>query len=112
MRRTETKSRGRVFAVTSEIARMLFKRLMLAAAIATAAVATQAHADALDSIMKSKVIKITVTSAADLKGKTIGATRGAIEEQALTASAPPDATIKRFEDNNATIAAFVSGQVD
>ena len=49
---------------------------------------------------------------ADLKGKTIGATRGAIEEQALTASAPPDATVKRFEDNNATIAAFVSGQVD
>ena len=52
------------------------------------------------------------TGAADLKGKTIGATRGAIEEQALTASAPPDATVKRFEDNNATIAAFVSGQVD
>src|SRR6266498_3986465 len=40
--------------------RMLFKRLMLAAALATAAVATQAHADALDSIMKSKVIKIAV----------------------------------------------------
>ena len=159
---------------------MLFKRLMLAAAIATAAVATQAHADALDSIMKSKVIKIAVpqdfapfgsagldlkpqgydidmanligkelgvkteiipvtsanripylqtnkadlvisslgknaerekvidfsiayapffsgvfgtkaiavASAADLKGKTIGATRGAIEEQALTALGP------------------------
>jgi polar amino acid transport system substrate-binding protein len=175
---------------------MPFKKLLLAAALATAAVATQAHADALDSIMKSKVIKIavpqdfapfgsagldlkpqgydidmanligkelgvkteiipvtsanripylqtnkadlvisslgkneerekvidfsiayapffsgvfgtkaiTVASAADLKGKTIGATRGAIEEQALTASAPPDATVKRFEDNNATIA--------
>src|ERR1041385_7487334 len=39
---------------------MLFKRLMLAAALVTAAVATQAHADALDSIMKSKVIKIAV----------------------------------------------------
>jgi polar amino acid transport system substrate-binding protein len=55
---------------------------------------------------------IAVKSAADLKGKTVGATRGAIEEQALSASAPADATIKRFEDNNATIAAFVSGQVD
>jgi polar amino acid transport system substrate-binding protein len=55
---------------------------------------------------------IAVKDAADLKGKTIGATRGAIEEQALSSSAPPDATIKRFEDNNATIAAFVSGQVD
>jgi polar amino acid transport system substrate-binding protein len=53
-----------------------------------------------------------VKSVADLKGKTIGATRGAIEEQDLTKMAPADATIKRFEDNNATIAAFVSGQVD
>src|SRR6266508_1379981 len=40
--------------------RMPFKKLLLAAALATAAVATQAHADALDSIMKSKVIKIAV----------------------------------------------------
>ena len=56
--------------------------------------------------------EIAVKSADDLKGKTIGATRGAIEEQELTKTAPADATIKRFEDNNATIAAFVSGQVD
>ncbi|MDO8876596.1 MAG: transporter substrate-binding domain-containing protein [Pseudolabrys sp.] len=49
---------------------------------------------------------------AALKGKTIGATRGAIEEQELSKSAPADATIKRYEDNNATIAAFISGQVD
>ncbi|MFA6265643.1 MAG: transporter substrate-binding domain-containing protein [Pseudolabrys sp.] len=55
---------------------------------------------------------IAVSKAADLSGKTVGATRGAIEEQALSADAPKDATIKRFEDNNATIAAFVSGQVD
>ena len=31
---------------------------------------------------------------------------------AMTAAVPPDATVKRFEDNNATIAAFISGQVD
>jgi polar amino acid transport system substrate-binding protein len=55
---------------------------------------------------------IKVDKPADLAGKTVGATRGAIEEQALTNLAPPDTTIKRFEDNNATIAAFVSGQVD
>src|SRR5258707_9815067 len=183
---------------------MLFKRLMLAAALATAAVATQAQADALDSIMKSKVIKVAVpqdfapfgsagtdlkpqgydidmanliagqmavkveiipvTSAnriaylqtkkadlvisslgknaerekvidfsaayapffsgvygtkdsaiakvEDLGGKTVGATRGSIEEQALTSTAPSNTTVKRFEDNNATIAAFISGQVE
>jgi len=55
---------------------------------------------------------IKVDKPADLAGKTVGATRGAIEEQALTDLAPPGTTIKRFEDNNATIAAFVSGQVD
>jgi len=53
-----------------------------------------------------------VTKLADLAGKTLGAARGTIEEQELTNTAPKDATIKRFEDNNATIAAFVSGQID
>jgi polar amino acid transport system substrate-binding protein len=48
----------------------------------------------------------------DLAGKTVGATRGAIEEQELSKSVPASATVKRYEDNNATIAAFVSGQVD
>jgi len=54
---------------------------------------------------------VKVTGPADLTGKTVGATRGALEEIALTQMAP-NATIKRFEDNNATIQAFLSGQVD
>jgi polar amino acid transport system substrate-binding protein len=53
---------------------------------------------------------IKVAGPADLTGKTVGATRGALEEVALTQMAP-NASIKRFEDNNATIAAFLSGQV-
>jgi polar amino acid transport system substrate-binding protein len=53
---------------------------------------------------------IKVANPADLTGKTVGATRGALEEIALTQMAP-NATIKRFEDNNATISAFLSGQV-
>jgi polar amino acid transport system substrate-binding protein len=53
---------------------------------------------------------IKVSGPADLTGKTVGATRGALEEIALTQMAP-NATIKRFEDNNATISAFLSGQV-
>ena len=48
----------------------------------------------------------------DLAGKTVGSTRGAIEEQEITKLAPSSTTIKRYEDNNATIAAFLSGQVD
>ncbi|MDE1182960.1 transporter substrate-binding domain-containing protein [Paraburkholderia sp.] len=53
---------------------------------------------------------VKVTGPADLTGKTVGATRGALEEIGLTQMAP-NANIKRFEDNNATIAAFLSGQV-
>lgn len=53
-----------------------------------------------------------VADAAGLADKTVGATRGSIEEQELTKLAPASATIKRYEDNNATISAFISGQVD
>lgn len=48
----------------------------------------------------------------DLTGKTISVTRGAIEDIELSAVAPQGATIKRFEDNNSTIAAYLAGQVD
>lgn len=47
----------------------------------------------------------------DLAGKSVGVTRGAIEDMELSKIAPSSADIKRFEDNNATVAAFVSGQV-
>ncbi|MGI2820381.1 transporter substrate-binding domain-containing protein [Vibrio fluvialis] len=53
----------------------------------------------------------TVTSAQDLSGKTIGVTRGSVEDLELSKIAPSDATIKRFEDNNATLSSFLSGQV-
>lgn len=46
----------------------------------------------------------------DLAGKSVGVTRGAIEDQELTKLAPAGTDIKRFEDNNATVSAFVSGQ--
>ena len=55
---------------------------------------------------------VAVTKMEDLAGKTVGATRGAIEEQEVSKMAPSTATIKRYEDNNATISAFISGQVD
>ncbi len=47
-----------------------------------------------------------------LKGKTISVTRGSIEDMELSAVAPEGTTIKRFEDNNSTIAAYLSGQVE
>ena len=54
----------------------------------------------------------SVAKLEDLASKTVGATRGAIEEQEISKSVPSSTTVKRFEDNNATISAFVSGQVD
>ncbi|HKX39654.1 MAG TPA: transporter substrate-binding domain-containing protein [Burkholderiaceae bacterium] len=54
---------------------------------------------------------IAVKSAADLAGKSVGVTRGAMEDQELGKIQPASTDVKRFEDNNATIAAYVSGQV-
>ena len=54
---------------------------------------------------------MTAKSFADLAGKTVGVTRGAMEDQELTKMAPATADTNRFEDNNATIAAYSSGQV-
>ena len=54
---------------------------------------------------------VTIKSFADLAGKTVGVTRGAMEDQELTKVAPASTDTKRFEDNNATIAAFAAGQV-
>ncbi|MES2716838.1 MAG: transporter substrate-binding domain-containing protein [Pseudomonadota bacterium] len=51
-----------------------------------------------------------IKSAADLAGKTVAVTRGAIEDMELSKIAPASADIKRFEDNNTTVSAFVSGQ--
>jgi len=47
----------------------------------------------------------------DLNGKTIGVTRGTFEDLEVSKGAT-SATIKRFEDNNGTISAFLSGQVE
>ncbi|MCM2432424.1 transporter substrate-binding domain-containing protein [Agrobacterium rosae] len=55
---------------------------------------------------------VKIEKAQDLSGKTIGVTRGAVEDLELTKIAPADATIKRYEDNNGTISAFLSGQVE
>jgi polar amino acid transport system substrate-binding protein len=54
----------------------------------------------------------TVSSPADLSGKVVGVTRGSVEDLELSKLAPEDATIRRFEDNNTTISAYLSGQVD
>jgi polar amino acid transport system substrate-binding protein len=52
-----------------------------------------------------------VKGTADLAGKTISVARGTLEDLSVTKVAPPSATIKRFDDPNGAISAFLSGQV-
>jgi polar amino acid transport system substrate-binding protein len=70
---------------------------------------TAAYSPFFQAVFAPKTLSIK--TAADLGGKTVGVTRGAIEDMELTKIAPPTADVKRFEDNNATVSAFVSGQV-
>lgn len=51
-----------------------------------------------------------VKSFQDLAGKSVAVTRGAIEDLELTKVIPGNTDIRRFEDNNATVSAFVSRQ--
>lgn len=54
---------------------------------------------------------VTVKGPADLAGKTIGLARGALEDLEVSKVAPEGTIVKRFEDNNTSIAAFLAGQV-
>ncbi|MFG1291770.1 transporter substrate-binding domain-containing protein [Xanthobacter versatilis] len=54
---------------------------------------------------------VKVEKVEDIAGMTVGVTRGSVEDLELTKVAPPTADIKRYEDNNSTISAFLSGQV-
>ena len=69
---------------------------------------TAAYSPFFQAVYGAKTL--SVKSFDDLKGKAIAVTRGAIEDQELSKVSPAGTDIKRFEDNNATISAFVSGQ--
>ncbi|XEU82170.1 transporter substrate-binding domain-containing protein [Tistrella mobilis] len=71
---------------------------------------TNAYAPFYNGVFGPADLKIA--GAADLAGHTVGVTRGAIEDLELSKIAPAEATIRRYEDNNGTIQAFLSGQVE
>nr|WP_198983814.1 transporter substrate-binding domain-containing protein [Herbaspirillum sp. ASV7] len=70
---------------------------------------SQAYAPYNNSVFGVAAIK--VAGPTDLAGKTVGVARGTFQDLQLTDTAPKSATIKRYEDNNAMISAYVSGQV-
>ena len=67
-----------------------------------------AYAPFFQAVYASK--SLNIKSFADMGGKSVAVTRGAMEDQELAKVAPSNVDYKRFEDNNATIAAFVAGQ--
>ncbi|MFN7779674.1 MAG: transporter substrate-binding domain-containing protein [Betaproteobacteria bacterium] len=69
---------------------------------------TAAYSPFFQAVYAAKALPIK--GSADLAGKSVAVTRGAIEDMELTKIAPAAADLKRFEDNNATVSAFVSGQ--
>ena len=70
---------------------------------------TSAYSPFFQAVFGAK--SLNIKSFGDLAGKSVAVTRGAMEDQELSKLAPAGVDIKRFEDNNATISAFVSGQV-
>jgi polar amino acid transport system substrate-binding protein len=69
---------------------------------------TSAYSPFFQAVFAPKSMAIKGWS--DLAGKSVAVTRGAMEDQELAKVAPAGVDVKRFEDNNATIAAFVAGQ--
>lgn len=55
---------------------------------------------------------LTIKTMADLAGKRVGVARGTSMDTDLTAAAPKDVEIVRFEDEATTLTAVLSGQVD
>jgi polar amino acid transport system substrate-binding protein len=54
---------------------------------------------------------VAVKTPADLTGKSISVTRGSVDDMELTKVAPAGTELRRFEDNNATVSAYIAGQV-
>ena len=69
---------------------------------------TAAYSPFFQAVFGPKTLQ--VKTAADLGGKSIGVTRGAMEDQELGRIVPPGVDVRRFEDNNVTVSAYVSGQ--
>jgi polar amino acid transport system substrate-binding protein len=55
---------------------------------------------------------LAVSAPGNLAGRTIAVTRDTLEDAELTKLAPGDARILRFDDNQATMTAFLSGEAE
>ncbi|KAF1019952.1 MAG: ABC transporter glutamine-binding protein GlnH [Paracidovorax wautersii] len=67
-----------------------------------------AYSPYFQAVFAAKDMKIQ--SWTDLAGKSVSVVRGGMEDQELAKVVPAGVDVKRFEDNTATVAAFVAGQ--
>eukprot|EP01037_Dinobryon_pediforme_P020419 gene20419-21038_t len=70
---------------------------------------TQPYAPFNNSLFGAADIK--VSGPADMANQIVGVARGTFEDIQLTKTVPPNTVIKRYEDNNTLISAYVSGQI-
>ncbi|MGF1702154.1 transporter substrate-binding domain-containing protein [Photobacterium makurazakiensis] len=70
---------------------------------------TNAYAPFFLGVFGSDAEKVSTPE--ELAGKTVGVTRGSVEDIELSKLAPKSTKLKRYEDNNATLSAYLSGQV-
>ena len=69
---------------------------------------TSAYSPFFIAVFGPKAMAIKVP--ADIAAKSIAVTRGSVDDAELTKVAPASAEVRRFEDNNSTVSAFVAGQ--
>lgn len=70
---------------------------------------SQGYAPYNNSVFGIAALKIS--GPADLAGKTVGVTRSTFEDLMLTDTVPKTTVLKRYEDNNGLVSAYVAGQV-
>ncbi len=71
---------------------------------------SEAYAPFFSAVFASS--KLSIAAPADLAAKSLGVTRGSVEDLEISKVAPEAAKIMRFEDNATTLTAFISGQTD
>ncbi|ARN18518.1 transporter substrate-binding domain-containing protein [Piscinibacter gummiphilus] len=70
---------------------------------------THAYSPFFQAVFAPK--SLAIKSWADLSGKTVSVTRGAMADTELAKMIPAGTEVRRFEDHVGTVSAFVSGQV-
>lgn len=101
---------NRIPALTTDKVDVLFATMGMTAERAKSLQYSQPYAANQMSVVGP--VDMDLSTPASLKGHVFGVPRAASQDTALTAAAPEGTTIRRFDDDAATIQALLSGQVE